>query len=115
MITALALSGCAAPRQVEERAVYDRRDTLRAVFGEELTVCLDDFRIVAPDSRPSIEAARVRVERRRESTVTAAEEVEAVDERRVEESPRSIKGSGWLYGLVGAVCFLLGLKVGINR
>ncbi len=107
---ALALSACASPRRVEEKAVFERRDTLRAVFGEELTVCLDDFRIIPPDScRPRIEAAQVRVERRREAAVAAAEQVE---EQRVVEAPTGPASSRlWPYCLVGALCFLLGLKV----
>ncbi len=110
---ALALSACASPRRVEEKAVFERRDTLRAVFGEELTVCLDDFRIIPPDScRPRIEAAQVRVERRREAAVAAAEQVEAVEEQRVVEAPAGPTSSRlWPYCLVGALCFLLGLKV----
>lgn len=118
LAAALVLSACASPRRVEERVAYERRDTVQAVFGENLTVCFDDFKIIPPDTcRSRIEAARVRVERRRDAVVAAVaeEEIEKVEETRVEQPPRRALAKGWLLLLVGAVGFILGLKVRINR
>lgn len=108
-IMLLALSSCSSHRRVEERCVYERRDTLYAVLGEELTVCLDDLRIIPPDTvRPRVEAARVRIERRRDAVVEAA----AVEEATVviEAEPASPGGESrlWFYALLAACGYLLG-------
>lgn len=70
-LAALAATACSTPKAIESTAAAERRDTLRAVLAEELTVRLDDVVILPPDTlHPRIVAARVELRRDREATLS---------------------------------------------
>ncbi|MDE6222064.1 MAG: hypothetical protein K2J09_00945 [Muribaculaceae bacterium] len=111
------LSGCSSTRHsVGERVRYERHDSVRALFGEELTVRLDDVRIIPPDSGGCrIEARSARVERRREAKVEAvATDSAAMERRELSEPVRAGGGGGawrppiWCWLLIAAGCYILG-------
>lgn len=109
LLLVMVLSACSSHRRVDERFVYERRDTLHAVLGEDLTVCLDDLRIIPPDTvRPRVEAVKVRIERRRDAVVDAAAS-QATTEVKVAQ-PASSRGESrlWFYALCAVCGFLLG-------
>ena len=113
---ALALWSCSSPRHsVGERVRYERHDSVRALFGEELTVRLDDVRIIPPDSGGCcIEARSARVERRRQAKVEAVATDSAAMERRELSEPVRAGGGGawrppiWCWLLIAAGCYILG-------
>lgn len=113
---ALALWACSSPsHSVGERVRYERHDSVRALFGEELTVRLDDVRIIPPDSGGCrIEARSARVERRREAKVEAvATDSAAMERRELSEPVRAGGGCAWrppiwCWLLIAAGCYILG-------
>lgn len=77
----LLLGGCSTAKKTEQRRRLERCDTLRAILAEELTVKLDDVRIIPPDTlRPRIKVESIVLERQRAAQVQAVEteQVEAV-------------------------------------
>ncbi|MDE7334989.1 MAG: hypothetical protein K2N10_01590 [Muribaculaceae bacterium] len=89
------LVGCSSQRKVEERARLERCDSLRALLTEELTVRLDDVRIIPPDSiRPRVKVAAVRIERARTAQVEAIEtetgDIEKVETPEPQQPVRSL-------------------------
>lgn len=117
VVVALALWACSSPRHsVGERVRYERHDSVRALFGEELTVRLDDVRIIPPDSGGCrIEARSARVERRREAKVEAvATDSAAMEHRELSEPVRAGGGGGawrppiWCWLLIAAGCYIVG-------
>lgn len=66
------LAGCSSAKRIEQRERLERCDTLRALLAEQLTVRLDDVRIIPPDSiRPHVKVASVTLERQRAAQVQA--------------------------------------------
>ncbi len=108
LAVALILGGCCQHRQITDCVSYERRDTLRAVLAEDLSICLDDLRIIPPDTvRPRLEAVKVRVERRRDAVVEAAA-CEEKTETEVSEPAHKDEKQLWIYVLVAVCGFLLG-------
>lgn len=108
IIPTLLLTSCSTPRAVEQRRELERRDTLSALFSEDLVVRFDDLRIIPPDSlRPRIKAAAATVGRRRQTSVIQATEVEETTQQQPVNPPGSDRRL-WLYVLVGVIGFLIG-------
>lgn len=116
LLLALTLCGCSTTqRRVEQHVRYERRDSLRALFCEELTVRLDDVRIIPPDSvHPRLEARSATVEMRRKAVVEAV----ATDSARIERSDISEPASAakgrwrpplWSLLLTSVVFYVLGM------
>ncbi|MDE6512795.1 MAG: hypothetical protein K2L05_01250 [Muribaculaceae bacterium] len=95
VLALLAVAGCSSARKVEERARLERCDSLRALLAEELTVRLDDVRIIPPDSiRPRVKVAAVRIERARTAQIEAVEtetgDIEKVETPEPQQPMRSL-------------------------
>ncbi len=111
LAAALALSGCSAGKQVQQRQRLERCDTLRALLAEELTVRFDDVRIIPPDSlRPQMKVAHIALERRRAAQVeeVAAEQAEVQNE----ENPAPVQSGrrDWLPWALLVLILLLILR-----